>query len=455
MKITATYSPEDNKLRLYASARLDAETYSRVKAAGFKWAPKQELFVAPAWSPAREDLAIELAGEIEAEQSTMAERAEAKADRLETLAGKRRREANAFSEAAHRISERFAGGQPILVGHHSERRARKDHERADNAQRKAIEADKAAGWWLYKASAAQHHANHKNRDDVRARRIKTLLAELRDLQRKLNHAAMALKILESEMPAEKLSSLIGQRLASGELFYWDAWSDLHRNGKTLDEVKARAIAMHSNTLTGSTLRRWIEHTLNRLSYERELLGEVPAFIGDIKPTMLQEFTREHGADKPVGKLLADGRLSVKSLVPLPAHITDGCELALTADEWRALMQSCGYEAVAKAAKKAKSTAATIPLLNIKADSLSARSLYHRDRIETYPCVEMTKADFAKLRGETKGTRVSVCGHFRFRICPNPNATGPYYQRGWAAIFISDSKAHQLPAQSVATSDAAE
>ena len=64
---TATYSAEDNKLRLYASQRLDSETYARVKAAGFKWAPKQELFVAPMWTPAREDLLIELAGEIEAE----------------------------------------------------------------------------------------------------------------------------------------------------------------------------------------------------------------------------------------------------------------------------------------------------------------------------------------------------------------------------------------------------
>ena len=75
--ITATYSPEDNKIRLYASSRLDAETYARVKAAGFVWAPKQELFVAPKWTPAREDLAMELAGEIEAEEMTLAERAAA------------------------------------------------------------------------------------------------------------------------------------------------------------------------------------------------------------------------------------------------------------------------------------------------------------------------------------------------------------------------------------------
>lgn len=72
---SATYSPEDNKLRLYASTRLDAETYGRVKAAGFKWAPKQNLFFAPAWSPNREDLLLELAGEIDDEDKSLVERA--------------------------------------------------------------------------------------------------------------------------------------------------------------------------------------------------------------------------------------------------------------------------------------------------------------------------------------------------------------------------------------------
>ena len=53
---TATYSPDDNKLRLTASARLDADTYARVKSAGFAWAPKLEQFIAPMWTPARADL---------------------------------------------------------------------------------------------------------------------------------------------------------------------------------------------------------------------------------------------------------------------------------------------------------------------------------------------------------------------------------------------------------------
>ncbi|WP_309476094.1 fertility inhibition protein FinO, partial [Escherichia coli] len=35
-------------------SRLDPETYKKVHDAGFRWAPKQALFVAPAWTPGRE-----------------------------------------------------------------------------------------------------------------------------------------------------------------------------------------------------------------------------------------------------------------------------------------------------------------------------------------------------------------------------------------------------------------
>jgi len=49
--ITATYSPEDNKIRLFCITRLDSETYNRVIKAASSGAPKQELFVTPMWTP--------------------------------------------------------------------------------------------------------------------------------------------------------------------------------------------------------------------------------------------------------------------------------------------------------------------------------------------------------------------------------------------------------------------
>ena len=120
---SAAYDPGDNKIRLRASARLDAETYDRVKAAGYSWAPKQELFVAPMWTPGREDLAIELAGEIGDEDKTLVERAEERAERFTDYREARTSDATAASKSVSAIADNIPVGQPILVGHHSERRA--------------------------------------------------------------------------------------------------------------------------------------------------------------------------------------------------------------------------------------------------------------------------------------------------------------------------------------------
>lgn len=82
---TATYSPEDNKLRIYPDFRLAKDVYERVRRAGFIWAPRQKLFVAPSWTPSREDFLIEMCGEIGDEDATLVDRAEERADRFEDL----------------------------------------------------------------------------------------------------------------------------------------------------------------------------------------------------------------------------------------------------------------------------------------------------------------------------------------------------------------------------------
>ncbi|HAZ3284338.1 DUF3560 domain-containing protein [Escherichia coli] len=120
----ATYSPDDNKLRLYATSCLDPETYKKVRDAGFRWAPKQALFVAPAWTPGREDVLLLLAGDIEDEDSTLAERQEARAERFTGYSGKRASESAQALDEVERLTAMIPPGQPILVGHHSERRAR-------------------------------------------------------------------------------------------------------------------------------------------------------------------------------------------------------------------------------------------------------------------------------------------------------------------------------------------
>ena len=116
MTYSATYSPEDNKIRLSASSRLSAEDYARVKAAGFKWAPKQEVFIAPMWTPEREDLALEFAGEIDDEDSSLLDRAEQRAERFEDYSDKRAADAESARKHVASIADGIPLGQPILVG---------------------------------------------------------------------------------------------------------------------------------------------------------------------------------------------------------------------------------------------------------------------------------------------------------------------------------------------------
>lgn len=330
--ITATYSPEDNKIRLYASTRLDEETYARVKEAGFSWAPKQQLFVAPKWTPQREDLALELAGEIEAEEMTLAERAAIKAERLDDLAHKRHAQANAFARRADELSQAFDMGQPILVGHHSERRARKTLERMHAAQSAAVKAGQAANYWLYRAGGVEHFANMKNDPRVRANRIKTLLAELRDLQRGINAAHAALTIWEKCTTDDQIRHVLGHMDSRRTWSSYELYSKVDKGEIAPADARQQCIAGATLAVNGPMRRRWIEHVLNRLAFERSMLGDVPRHAGALTPVILQAFAREHGAENPKCTATDPGFFQLESPVPLPAHIASEPYLELSEDD---------------------------------------------------------------------------------------------------------------------------
>ena len=180
---TATYSPDDNKLRLTAAARLDDELYQRVKKAGFRWAPKQELFYAT-WNPRAADIAEELAGSIDDEDSNLMDRAEDRAERFEGYQENRTKDAESARAGVDAIAEHIPFGQPILVGHHSEKRARRDAKKIEDGMRRSIKMWETADYWSYRANAAIRHAKFLERPDVRARRIKKLEAAKRKQERK-------------------------------------------------------------------------------------------------------------------------------------------------------------------------------------------------------------------------------------------------------------------------------
>ena len=291
LTFNATYSPDDNKLRLYASGRLDKALYDRVRATGFIWAPKQELFIAPMWTPSRADLCDELAGEIGDEDKNLVERAEERAERFEEYSEKRAADADNARRHVSSIADGIPFGQPILIGHHSERHARRDAEKIENGMRRAVKMWETSNYWTQRAAGALHHAKYLERADVRQRRIKKLEAEQRKQEKYIADAERDLKLWNT--PALTLDQAraianycrlnVTRKNADGtdcdRFGGWSAYDCLQPDGErykacpavTVEECIIAANHAYPRSIAHHT--RWLDHYNNRLAYERAMLAE--------------------------------------------------------------------------------------------------------------------------------------------------------------------------------------
>lgn len=284
---TATYSPEDNKLRLYASSRLDADLYKEVRECGFIWAPKQGLFVAPMWTPAREEFLLSLVDEIEDEDKSLCERAEERADRFSDYKQSRTAEAQAARNTVARIADNIPFGQPILVGHHSERHARRDAQKIENGMRKAVQLWDTAEYWKRRAAGALSHAKYKELPAVRARRIKGLDTDKRRMLKNIASSEPFIQLWGSlDMTTEKAIKIANYDRIYGRFSLAEfprdlpatqsedslsLWSALNQG--IINGTQAAAMAITHHTQENARLQKWLTHYENRLTYENAMLEE--------------------------------------------------------------------------------------------------------------------------------------------------------------------------------------
>lgn len=355
-----TYSLEDNKLRLYPSERLDKEDYERFKKAGFKWAPRQELFVAPMWTPLRFDLLLEFCGEIEDEEQNLLDRAEERADRFEDYSDSRAADSNAAYNNAKAISDHIPFGQPILVGHHSESRHRKDVQRIDDNMRKSVQMQRTSDYWKRRAESTRYAAERKGRPDVRARRIKKLGAEMRKRERDLKACEKNIELWNSTDLTQEKAELI----AGGASYSYEFYSQIKDKKITVEEAKERAVKSEERGIQWA--KRWIEHYQLRIQYETNVLEQ------------------QGGADL----LKPKPRAKVKQ-PPICNHDTP------------------------------------VLLANI-----------YGGEPHTLPIERMTKAQWADMYSDYKSIRPTVDGSHRVRTA--------MIQRGLKQVFLTDSKAHEVP-----------
>lgn len=420
---TATYSPEDNKLRLYAFARLDGDVYARVKSAGFSWAPKQKLFVAPMWTPQRYDLLVELCGEVGDEDSTLADRAEFRAERFEGYKENRVRDAHQAAAKVAELTDGMPLGQPILVGHHSEKKARKHAEKVNREMAFAVDMWSRASYWKVRVAAVRAHADFKADEGVRHRRIKGLEADQRKMLKERDEALYwAEKWADPELPIE-LAWRMADVDRSGAYDILRSEGAEHKapvSPEVMAKARAKAIAVHEHRAQWPT--RWLDHIALRLAYERELMeqggGQMTDRWAHVQPGGRVTLKR-WGADKwytIVRVNRKEGR--VVSVTVSSRYVpVRGVEEIIDYQE--------PEEGAAEQMKKATKPA---PLCNYRTEG----------------CVEMTAAQW-------KEEHARGLGHYIERVEANEqhgkhrrrSASGPRWTR--VPVFITDAKVVPPPA----------
>ncbi|MDX9972243.1 MAG: DUF3560 domain-containing protein [FCB group bacterium] len=205
MNNTATYCPEDDKLRLYVG-RVPREDYERLRAQGWQPLHKQRETgggdFAAGWTPEREDTALEYAGGIiEDEDKGPAERA---ADRAERFAGYRdKREGEAMERA-----DTYAAG-PRLLGYQSAALAERKARQLDRVADRAVNAWDKAEYWQTRTAGVIGHALHVAAPGVRMGRIKKIEAEIRKIEKDSTDATIKSQLI------------------------WDIWNSIAGNSKLI------------------------------------------------------------------------------------------------------------------------------------------------------------------------------------------------------------------------------
>ncbi|EJZ4108494.1 DUF3560 domain-containing protein, partial [Escherichia coli] len=208
-------------------------------------------------------------------------------ERFTGYSGKRASESAQALDEVERLAAMIPPGQPILVGHHSERRARRDAQRIENGMKRAVMLFERAEYWEERARSALLHAKYKERPDVRWRRIKKIEADLRKAEKTIAQSQKYLTMWRAESLDLNMAKLISSHDHISACFPLDTyprpaeksqyegsrslWSALDDDIITTEQAREIAIRCHERQIQHQ--QRWVNHYQNRLIYERAMLDE--------------------------------------------------------------------------------------------------------------------------------------------------------------------------------------
>jgi hypothetical protein len=205
MSLSLTHTPADGTL-VTGTARGDG-TAAVLKAQGWRWsralgawylrgsrdrAPQMPVIAATAdaLSTLRHEVFVSIDASVRAASDVEADRQQRAAERADRLAVAAERAAGRAEQAAARDAAALRrlppDGQPILVGHHSEGRHRRDLDRAHAAAGALVSANAAAEEAARRARVAAVATSARHAPVTVANRVERLAAEQRRAQREID-----------------------------------------------------------------------------------------------------------------------------------------------------------------------------------------------------------------------------------------------------------------------------
>ena len=119
---------------------------------------------------------------------TRKERQEARAERYREYAANAEKRATAAFNASNDAVANIPLGQPILVGHHSEKAHRRALERSNGAMMRSVHESEKAAYYRQKAEAVENNDNIYIGDDDAIERLRKKIAELTAVQEQIKSA---------------------------------------------------------------------------------------------------------------------------------------------------------------------------------------------------------------------------------------------------------------------------
>lgn len=236
----ATYSPQDDKIRIYFNQRIDKALWEQFKEKGFTWTMKQESDLVATWTVARGDFAVLHCGQIENEISDRLDRS---ADRAERFSGY--------------LENRIADTEKNLdnveaIGMESKDKAEKIATRVERMRDKSNLNYSKAKYWHSRIESVIAHAEFKECPELRKRRIRTLKSDIIKHEKAVKNYQE--RLIKYKSISEEDFIKLGLKFSDGR-----------------QATQTEAIEKMQNACEYGHHARWYEHLKFRIDFEERVL----------------------------------------------------------------------------------------------------------------------------------------------------------------------------------------